>query len=86
MTERCKAAPPPPPGPPNPPGQPTVQVTVTGPNTVEAVVSWGAVSGAAYYKVYVDGNVAADNVRGTSVKLTNLVPGQTYQIAVAACN
>ena len=74
-------------GPPSPPGQPTVsQPTVTGPNTAEVTVSWDAVDGATYYRVFVNDRPAADNVQGTSVKLTDLVPGQTYRIAVAACN
>jgi len=74
------------PGAPNPPGQPTVEVTVTGPNTAEAVVSWNPVPGATYYKVYRDGQEVLSNVRGTTATLTGLVPGQTYQIAIAACN
>jgi len=75
-----------PPEAPNPPGQPTVQTNVTGPNTAEADVSWGAVPGAAYYKVFVDGREVVGNVSGTTAKLTGLVPGRTYSISVAACN
>jgi len=73
-------------GAPSPPGQPTVEVTVTGPNTAEAVVSWNPVPGATYYKVYCDGQEVLSNVQGTTATLTGLVPGQTYQISVAACN
>lgn len=74
---------------PNSPSQPPiVHVNVIDQNTAEASVTWSPVPNATYYKVFVDGQVAAgaDNVTGTSVTLRNLVPGQTYQIAVAACN
>lgn len=74
-----------PPGAPNPPGMPTVNVNVIDQNRAEADVSWSPVSGATYYKVLVNGQEVT-TVQGTSTKLTNLVPGQTYQIAVAACN
>lgn len=88
LTKKSVTAPPgaPPPGAPPPPGPPMVQVTATGPNTAEATVSWSPVSGATYYKVYVDGTEVLSNVQGTTARLTNLVPGRTYQIAVAACN
>lgn len=74
--------------PPNPPGQPQVSVNVIDQNTAEASVSWDAVPGATYYKVFVNGQVAAgaESVQGTTATLHNLVPGQTYNIAVAACN
>jgi hypothetical protein len=86
MTERCKEAPPSPPGAPNPPGMPLVSnITVIDQNRAEADVSWNAVPNATYYRVYVDGNVVADNVRTTSCHITNLIPGRTHQIQVAAC-
>jgi len=75
-----------PPGAPPAPGKPSVEVNVTGPNTAEANVSWNPVSGATYYEVYVDGKKVLGNVQGTTARLTDLVPGRTYRIAVAACN
>ncbi len=70
---------------PNPPGAPSVNVpTPTNPSSVTATVSWGAVSGATSYKLYVNGSVVwTGSVTSVQVQLT---PGQTYQIAVAACN
>jgi len=69
---------------PQPPGQPTVNVqTPTNPNSVTATVSWNSVPGATSYKVYVNGQEVWSG-SSTSCQI-NLVPGNTYQIAVAAC-
>jgi len=71
--------------PPPAPGAPTVNVpTPTNPSSVTATVSWNAVSGATSYKVYVNGQQVWQG-DGTSCQV-NLVPGQTYQVQVAACN
>lgn len=68
------------------PGQPTVVSTeVTGPYTASVTVSWSRVEGASYYKVYVNGNEVLSNVNTTTATITGLIPGQSYQIAVAAC-
>jgi hypothetical protein len=70
---------------PNPPGMPDVQVpTPTNPSSVTATVSWNPVSGATYYVVFVNGQQVWQGSSTTCQ--VNLVPGQTYQIAVAACN
>jgi len=69
---------------PNPPGTPTVNYQVIDVNTAKVTVSWNSVAGATYYKVFVNGQEVTQ-VQGTSVTI-NLKPGQTYQIAVAACN
>ncbi len=75
----------PPGAPPRPSTPPRVEVSVTGPDTAEATVSWDPVQGATYYKVYKNGSEVLGNVQGTTTKLTDLVPGQTYYIAIAAC-
>lgn len=73
--------PPPPPA----PGAPRVSVpTPTNPNSVTATVSWDPVQGATSYRVYVNGQQVWSG--STTSCQINLVPGQTYQIAVAACN
>lgn len=70
---------------PNPPGQPTVGTPqVVSSTTAYVPVSWSPVSGATYYKVYVNGQEVAQT-QSTSITLT-LTPGATYQIAIAACN
>jgi hypothetical protein len=73
---------------PNPPGQPTLsQPRLIDQNTAEIDVSWNAVPMATYYKVFANGSpvAGAENVQGTSVTI-RVAPGQTYNIAVAACN
>jgi hypothetical protein len=77
----------PPSTPPSPPSTPPRVSTpvVTGPDKAEVDVSWDPVPGATYYQVFVNGQYATQ-VRGTTVRLTTLKPGRTYQIAVAACN
>jgi hypothetical protein len=74
-------------GVPSPPSAPPSVGTpnVTGPDTAEVDVSWDPVPGATYYQVFVNGQYAVQ-VQETKVKLTNLRPGQTYSIAIAACN
>ncbi len=75
-----------PPGAPSSPGQPQVSVNVTGQSTAEADVSWSPVSGASYYKVFVNGQEVISSVSGTTARITGLVPGNSYQVSVAACN
>ncbi len=71
--------------PPSAPGAPTVKVpTPTNASSVIATISWNAVSGATSYKVYVNGQQIWQG-SSTSCQVS-LVPGKTYQIAVAACN
>ncbi len=67
------------------PGAPTVGTPqVVSSTTAYVSVSWNTVSGATYYKVFVNGQEVTQT-QSTSVTLT-LTPGQTYQIAIAACN
>ncbi len=85
--KKCQSPipPPPQPGTPNQPGQPKVsEPNITGPSTATVTVSWGAVSEATSYKVYVNGSPVGTTSE-TSMQV-NLTPGNTYQIAVAACN
>jgi len=72
---------------PNPPSQPPTvgKVSYISPDKAQVPISWSPVQEATYYKVYVNGQVVADNIQSTSYTLT-LTPGQTYQIAIAACN
>ncbi len=47
-------------------------------------VSWGAVTGATSYKVYVNGTLTGDNVSGTTYTATGLSPSTSYTVAVSA--
>jgi len=85
-----RQAPPSIPGGPETPPAPTSPPTVSQPTydssgKAKVSVSWQPVQGAAYYQILVNGKVAVSNVQGTSYELT-LDPGQTYQIAIAACS
>ncbi|MGC9030105.1 MAG: hypothetical protein ACP5LD_10585 [Desulfomonilaceae bacterium] len=68
---------------PTPPVPDVVVGTVTNPNSVGAVVTWSPVAGATSYKVYVNGSVVWTGT-STTAQIT-LVPGQSYQIALAVC-
>ncbi|MGB9622224.1 MAG: hypothetical protein ACP5LD_10590 [Desulfomonilaceae bacterium] len=70
--------------PPNVPSQPNVQVRVIDQNTAELDVSWQAIPGASYYQIFVNSQIAADNITGNSA-VVRVQPGKTYNVQVAAC-
>jgi len=75
------------PPPPSPPGAPTVEYQVISAATANVTVKWSPVPGATYYKVFVNGSLATQVEGNTNTSvILQLQPGQTYQIAVAACN
>ncbi len=69
-------APPPPPAPTN--------LSVSGTTTTSLTLNWDAVTGATSYKVFLDGTEQPLNVGGTSHSFTNLTPGTSYNLGVAA--
>jgi len=72
--------------PPAPTSPPNIsQPTYDSSGKAKVSVSWQPVQGATYYQILVNGKVVVSNVQGTSYELT-LDPGQTYQIAIAACS
>ena len=59
-------------------------VGTSGATNTSMVISWGAVTGAASYRVYRGGVQVASGITGTSHTDTGLSPGTTYQWTVAA--
>ncbi len=65
---------------------PTVPVNVSASNATASTfsVSWGSVSGATAYKVYLNGSLKSDNIAGTSYTAEGLTPATAYSVTVSA--
>lgn len=72
---------------PNPPGAPTVSTpVVTGSSSATCTVSWNMVPGATYYRIFVNGNFAAQASTPPVTLDVGAYVGQTISVSVAACN